>query len=73
METRNKYSCLLCATADVFQNVWLGPCNEAHPGKEVLSRKKEVERVACLSVLISFLGEQSTWLVLGSPAEVGMW
>lgn len=56
MEMRNKYSCLLCATADVFQNVWLGPQNQAHPAKEALSRRKRGDRVAYLSIHVSFLG-----------------
>lgn len=53
MEMRNKYSCLLCATADVFQNVWLGPQNQAHPAKEALSRRKRGDRVAYLSIRAS--------------------
>lgn len=56
MEMRNKYSCLLRATADVFQNVWLGPRNQTHPGKEALSRRKRGDRVAYLSMSVSFLG-----------------
>ena len=60
METRNKYSCLLCATADVFQNVWLGPRNQAHPGKEALSRRKRGKGWHICQYLSAFWGAEHT-------------
>lgn len=73
MEMRNKYSCLLCATADVFQNVWLGPRKSSPPSKGGAQQEKEGGQGGIFVDTRQLSGGPSTWLIFGSPAEVGMW
>lgn len=68
MEMRNKYSCLLCATAVSKMS---GLDHETKPRKGGAPREKEGERVAYLSILVSFLGGRAHGSSLAAPLGWG--
>lgn len=70
MEMRNKYSCLLCATAVSKMS---GLDHETKPRKGGAQREKEGEKGGIFVDTCQLSGGQSTWLILGSPAGVGTW